>query len=238
MMMKNLALICFMGCLAQSTWAADINTLQNLGQAEFKLFSEDLGAALSYKSATPSEPLGVTGFEVSVGVSSTKMENSGLWTKASGSSMGNLVIPKLYVYKGLPFNIDVAAFYSPVPTTNIKLAGMELRYALLEGGVAVPAVAIRGAMSKLSGVDQLSLDTKSVDISVSKGFVMFTPYAGVGSVWIDSTPNGVPTLAKESFRQGKIFAGVNMNLGFSNFLIEYDKTGSSASYTAKLGFRF
>ena len=237
-MKRNLALVCTLGCLAQPVWAANINTLQNLGQAEFKLFSEDLGAALSYKSATPAEPLGVTGFELSVGVTSTEMKNSQLWTKATGSSKGNLIVPKLFIYKGLPFNIDVAAFYSPVPTTNIKLAGLEVRYAILEGGVAMPAVAIRGAMTKLSGVDQLSFDTRSMDISISKGFAILTPYAGVGSVWVDSTPNGVAGLANESFQQGKVFGGVNINLGISNFLIEYDKTGSSASYTAKMGFRF
>jgi len=87
-------------------------------------------------------------------------------------------------------------------------------------------------------VDQLSFDTRSMDISISKGFAILTPYAGVGSVWVDSTPNGVAGLANESFQQGKVFGGVNINLGISNFLIEYDKTGSSASYTAKMGFRF
>ncbi len=237
-MKKYFALIYILGCFTQPAWAADINTLQSLGQAEFRLFSEDLGAALSYKSATPAEPLGITGFELSVGVTSTEMKSSQLWTKATGSSKGNLIVPKLFIYKGLPFNIDIAAFYSPVPTTNIKLAGLELRYAVLEGGVAMPAIAVRGAMTRLSGVDQLSLNTKSMDISISKGFAIFTPYAGVGSVWVDSTPNGVATLASESFHQGKFFGGVNINVGISNFLIEYDKTGSSASYTAKLGFRF
>lgn len=237
-MKKNMALIGVLGCLAHPAWAANINTLQNLGQAEFKLFSEDLGAALSYKSATPAEPLGVTGFELSVGVTSTEMKSSQLWTKATGSSMSNMILPKLYLYKGLPFNIDVAAFYSQVPTTNINLAGFELRYAILEGGVAMPAVAVRGSATKLSGVNQLSLSTRSLDVSVSKGFAVFTPYAGIGTVWVESTPNGVPLLAKESFRQGKAFAGLNINMGLTNILVEYDKTGSSASYTAKLGFRF
>ena len=134
-------------------------------------------------------------------------------------------------------NIDVGAFYSSVPSTNIKLYGGELRYAVLEGGVASPAVAIRGSISKLSGVDQLSFSSKGLDVSISKGFAMFTPYAGVGSVWVDSTPNGVG-LDKESFRQSKVFAGGNLNFGLMNFALEYDKTGSAPSYSAKLGFRF
>lgn len=237
-MKRNLALMCVLGCFAQPVWAANINTLQLLTQPEFKLFSEDLGAALSYKSATPAAPLGITGFEMGFGLTSTKMKNPQLWTQATGSSLKSIILPKLYIYKGLPFNIDVAAFYSRVPTTNIKLTGLELRYAILEGGVASPAVAVRGAMTKLSGVNQLALSTKNLDVSISKGFAIFTPYAGVGSVWVDSTPNGAGSLTKETFSQSKIFAGANINMGFSNFVIEYDKTGSSTTYGAKLGFRF
>lgn len=238
--MKKLALLCVIGCFTQPVLAANINTLQLLSQPQFRLFSEDLGAALSYKSVTPAAPLGVTGFEMGVGVTTTKMNAPQLWTTVTGggSSLNSMILPKLHIYKGLPFNIDVAAFYSRVPTTNIKLTGLELRYAILEGGVASPAVAVRGSTTRLSGVDQLALSTKNLDVSISKGFAMFTPYAGIGSVWVDSTPNGAGTLTKETFRQSKIFAGANINMGFSNFALEYDKTGTSTSYSAKLGFRF
>lgn len=238
-MKKSLSLLCVLGCFAQPVWAANISTLGALAQSEFKLFSEDLGAALSYKAVTPPAPLGITGFELGLEVTSTEMKNSALWTTATngGKALNSLIVPKLHVFKGLPLGIDVGAFYSAIPTTNIKLIGGELRYAILEGGVALPAVGIRGSMSKLSGVEQLSFNTKGLDVSISKGFAMFTPYAGVGTVWIDSTPNGVG-LAKETFRQSKVFAGGNFNLGLVNLALEYDKTGAAASYSAKMGFRF
>ncbi|MEO8332486.1 MAG: hypothetical protein ABI479_08625 [Gallionella sp.] len=238
-MKKSLSLLCVLGCFVQPVWAANITTLQNLGQSNFKLFSEDLGSALSYKAVTPPTPLGVTGFDLGLEVTSTKMQNSALWSTATngGSALNSIIVPKLHVFKGLPLNIDVGAFYSAIPTTNIKLYGGELRYAILEGGVALPAVGIRGALTKLSGVSQLDLSTKSLDVSVSKGFAIFTPYAGVGTVWVDSTPN-VGGLTKESFRQNKFFVGGNLNFGLVNLALEYDKTGSAPSYSAKLGFRF
>jgi hypothetical protein len=152
-----------------------------------------------------------------------------------------MILPKLHIHKGLPFDIDVGAFYSAVPTTNIKLYGGELRYAILDGGMAVPAIAIRGAMSKLSGVDQLDLSTSSLDISISKGFAMFTPYAGVGTVWVTSTPDAdaaTTGLLEEKFQLAKTFAGININLGITNIAVEYDKTGEAASTSVKLGFRF
>lgn len=237
-MKKNIAMLCVLGCFTSPAWAANINTLGNLGQSEFKLFSEDLSAALSYKAVTPTAPLGVTGFDLGVEVTSTEMKNSALWAKASGLSRNSLVLPKLHVYKGLPMSFDVGAFYSAVPSTNIRFYGGELRYALVKGDMALPAVGIRGAITKLTGVDQLSLWTKNLDISVSKGFVMFTPYAGVGSVWTDSTPNGVAGLVKESLHQSKIFVGGNLNLGLTNLALEIDKTGSAQSVSAKVGVRF
>lgn len=239
-MKKKLALVCVLGCLAQPVFAANnIDTLQNLAQAEFKLFSEDLGSALSYKAITPAEPTGVTGFDLGIEVTSTEMKSSQLWVKATGSSLDTMILPKLHIHKGLPLGIDFGAFYSAVPSTNITLYGGELRYAILDGGVAVPAIAIRGAMSKLSGVDQLNLSTSSLDISISKGFAMFTPYAGVGTVWVTSTPDTTTTtLAEEKFQQAKTFGGININFGFTNFAIEYDKTGEAASTSVKLGFRF
>ena len=239
-MKKKLALVCALGCLAQPAFAA--NNIDNLGallQPDFRLFSEDLGSALSYKPITPAEPTGVTGFDLGIEVTSTEMKNSQLWVKATGNSLDSMILPKLHIHKGLPFDIDVGAFYSAVPSTNIKLYGGELRYAILDGGMAVPAIAIRGAMSKLSGVDQLDLSTSSLDISISKGFAMFTPYAGVGTVWVTSKPDATTTtLLEEKFQQAKTFAGININFGITNIAIEYDKTGEAASTSAKIGFRF
>jgi len=239
-MKKNLSLLCVLGCFAQPVWAANISTLGSLNQSQFELFSEDMGSALSYKAVTPPAPLGVTGFDLGLEATSTKMQNPALWSTATngGSALNSMIVPKLHVFKGLPLNIDVGAFYSAVPSTNIKLYGGELRYAILEGGVALPAVGIRGALTKLTGVSQLALSTKSLDVSVSKGFAMFTPYAGIGRVWVDSTPDAASGLRKETFQQGKVFVGGNLNFGLMNFALEYDKTGSAPSYSAKLGFRF
>jgi hypothetical protein len=239
-MKKLLPLFCLLGLAAQPAYAANISNLQALGQADFRAMSEDLGSALSYKPITPAEPLGVTGFDLGIEVTSTKMTKSEqAWKTAtnSTSSLGNLYVPKLHITKGLPFDIDVGAFYAAIPTTNVKLTGFELRYAPIPGGVATPAVAIRGSYTKMSGVDQLDFNTKGLDVSISKGFAMFTPYAGVGQVWVNSKAN-VGTLTAESFTQSKVFAGININLGLTNIALEGDKTGGTSSYGMKLGFRW
>lgn len=217
--------------------AGDI-TIGGLNQSDFRLFSEDLGAALSYKPLTPAEPLGITGFDLGIAATGTKLENNTVFQQAGASDISTAVVPSLRLNKGLPFGIDIGAMAGGVPGTDIRVWGAELRYAILQGGVAVPAIGIRGSYTKLAGVDQLDFDTKGMDLSISKGFAFFTPYAGVGRVWAASTPKDVPTLSKESFALTKVFVGANLNFGLTNIALEGDRTGDATSYGLKLGFRF
>lgn len=216
----------------------DIDRLGDLAQSEFRLLSEDLGAALSYKALAPAEPLGITGFDVGIEATATDMEHSALFDKASsGSGFSTLPVAKLHLHKGLPFNFDVGAFLSTAPDSNIRLFGAELRYAFLEGGVAMPAIAVRGTYTRLTGVDQLDFDTRGVELTISKGFAMLTPYAGIGRVWTTSAPD-VAFLAEEDFSQDKYYVGANLNFGLMNLAVEGDKTGDAASYGLKLGLRW
>ncbi len=243
-MKKLLPLLLLIAGFSQSASAAGLSALNALTAPQFRLLSEDLGSALSYKPVTPATPLGITGFDIGVEVTATDISKSGavLKTASAGTiEVTTLVIPKVHIAKGLPFGLDVAASMVIVPTTDIKVMGAELRYAILRGGLALPAVAVRAAMTKMSGIDALAFNTKSVDISISKGFLMLTPYIGVGQVWVNNTANvkglnGV-TL-DESFSQGKVFAGANLNLGLMNFAVEGDQTGGASSYSFKFGFRW
>jgi hypothetical protein len=238
--MKKLLVLAAALSIAQPAMAGNIN-LSTLGgvQSDFRNLSEDLGSALSYKAISPAESMGITGFDVGVEVTSTKLAKSAAkWKTLTGTDMSSVYVPKLHITKGLPLDIDIGAFASTIPTTGINLFGGELKYAVLPGSIALPAVAIRGSLTKLSGVKQLTLDTKSVDVSISKGFAMFTPYAGVGQVWTTSTPDAALGLKAEKFTQNKTFVGANLNFGLTNFAAEYDKTGSAESYNFKFGFRF
>jgi hypothetical protein len=214
----------------------DFTQLKTLNQSEFHRLATDFTSVSSYKGVTPAAPLGITGFDIGGELSSTQLGNSAVWKKA-GADVSTLFVPKIHVHKGLPFNIDVGASLSAVPDSDIKLFGMEARYALIEGGVAMPAVAIRGAYTKLSGVSQFSANTKSVELLASKGFVMFTPYVGIGRVWGAVTPN-VGGLQKVSPTANKLFAGINANLGLVNLGAELDRTGDNDTVSIKVGFRW
>ena len=219
--------------------AASFNTLDALNQDQFKQLSENIAASAQFKGITPTEPLGIIGFDVGLSLSYTGIEVASIFDEASEGDfdVSGLVLPRLTIHKGLPFGIDVGVSATGAPGTDIKILGAEVRYALLEGGVATPAVGIRASGSVLQGVDQLDMTNIGLDISASKGFLVFTPYAGVGVVRTTSTPIDAETLEEETLSQTKVFAGLNLNLGF-NFTLEADKTGDYTSYSAKAGFRF
>lgn len=229
-----------LGLALPAARAADINSLQLLSQAEFRLLSEDLGAALSFKPMIPSEGLGLTGFDIGFGVTGTQLAHRDIWQKAAGGSEPPSIVPVPFarVHKGLPLNIDIGATVSAVPSTDIKLYGGEVRWAVLPGSTATPAVALRASLTRMRGVDQLGLRTVGFDVSVSKGFAFLTPYAGIGTVQVRSKPAAASGLATESFNQTKFFAGANINLGLANVALEADRTGDTNSYGVKLGFRF
>jgi hypothetical protein len=229
-----------MGVAVTTAQAADdINSLGALTQAEFKNLSEDLASATSYKGLTPAEPLGITGFDIGIEVTSTSLQYADAFDKAcSGCGLDNLVIPKLHLHKGLPMGFDVGLMYASTSNTNVTLTGVELRYANIEGGLSMPAVATRFSWSRLDGVDDLSLESKGIDVSVSKGFAMFTPYVGIGYNWVTSEPSASTGLDDEDFTQTKYFVGMNINTGFINFDLEMDDTGGAQTIGGKVGFRF
>ena len=224
---------------AAPLFAQQVDQLQVIDQAEFRLLSEDLGGALAYRAQTPTAPLGTTGFDIGVGLTLARIRNAGILERVTSDSASETIpVPSLRIHKGLPLGFDVGLIYAAIPGSNLEYIGGELRYALVLGGVAAPAIGVRGNLTKLRGVDQLEVDTRGLDISISKGFAVLTPYAGVGRVWVESEPRGVPGLAKEEFELDQVFLGVGFKLALFNINLEADRTGDVEGFSVKAGLRF
>ena len=225
--------------LAMPAWAQDIDRIQVLTQQEFRLLSEDLGGALSYRPQIPTTPLGITGFDIGIAVTGAKLNNEEIFERAtSDDAPSTLPIPTLRAHKGLPFGFDIGLMYAQIPGSDIKYYGGELKYAFVSGNVALPAIGLRGSFTKVSGIEQIDFDTRSLDLSISKGFVVATPYAGIGRVWVNSDPKGTAGLRKEDFELDKFFLGVGLKFGLFNLNLEGDRTGDVSAFSAKVGLRF
>ncbi|MGH8306811.1 MAG: hypothetical protein ACRER0_00905 [Gammaproteobacteria bacterium] len=217
----------------------DINNLPALTQSQFHDLSADLGAVLSFKQLQSAAPEGITGFDLGLDVSATNLAHQSTWnTATNGSDVSTIPMARLRVSKGLPFGFDVGGFYSFATNSNIKAYGADLRYAILDGSTLMPALGLRAAFSHLSGVSQLGFNTKSLDLTVSKGFGPFTPYAGIGRVWINSTPDASTGLRDESFTADEGFVGLAVSLAVVNIALEANRTAGNNTYSLKLGFGF
>lgn len=219
------------------TQAKDLELIGG-SQADFRNISKDIVATIDYKALGPAEAGGLTGFSVGTFATYVTVDNEASWTTATGEDIDELGLVGIQANKGLPFDIDVGAYFSAIPTTSVKVYGAELRYAFLPGSAVLPAVAIRGTYSKLTGIDNFDVDSKSVDLSVSKGFAFVTPYAGVGRVFGTSDPDASSGLTKEDIEATKLFAGVRFGFGLFEMTPEYTRIGDNNAYNLRLGLGF
>jgi len=216
--------------------AGDFTNLGALSQQEFRLLSEDLGAAFSYKGVTPAKRLGPVGFDIGIEVTQTDVENSAVFAKAGAGDQSKILTPKLHVNVGLFAGIDLGAFLGGSSDLDASVFGMDARFALMEDTLTTPAIALRLSGTRTNGME-VRVGTVAADLMVSKTFTAITPYAGVGFARISAKPH-VTTLGDESFNKSRVFGGLNLNLAIANFAIEAEKMGDNTSYTAKIGVRF
>lgn len=225
--------------LALPAWAQKLDNLQSLSQEEFRLMSEDLASAFSYRPMAAAAPLGFPGFDLGVGLTGVKLKNPELIDRASSDEVDDtLVIPTLRARVGLPLGFDVGATYSQVPSSDITFYGGEIKWAFVPGDTIWPALGVRANATRVSGVTQWNLDTRGLDVSISKGFWFATPYAGLGRVYAKSDPKGTAGLKEESFSANKAFVGLSLKFLVVDFNLEADKTGDVSAYSFKLSLRF
>jgi hypothetical protein len=213
-----------------------------LTQSMFRDLSEEIGLAVAYRPIAPAEPLGLLGFDIGVEVTAVNIDSSeAFWSSVNPDLPSYLAFPKLHAQKGLPFGIDVGFVYTKLPSSNVGMYGGEVKWAILKGTVATPALALRGTYTTLTGVDTLDVSTYGADLSVSKGFGPLTPYAGIGEVWINSSSNaqavGLVPLANESLSESHFFVGTKWSILLLSFALEADFAKVPAySFRVGLGF--
>lgn len=217
--------------------AGDLPNIGSLAREQFRLLSEDLGAALSYKGVTPATALGPWGFDLGLELSATDVKNSDIFRLAGGGSTDTLFVPKLHIYKGLGAGFDLGGFVAAAPDVDATLWGLDLRYAIVQDTLTTPAVAMRISGTRTSDIGSLRISTYGADVMVSKRLTLATPYAGAGIVRIESNASGTG-LAEETFNKGRYFGGVNLNFAIINLAFEAERLGDNTTLSAKVGWRF
>ncbi|HSW13866.1 MAG TPA: hypothetical protein VLI06_13565 [Solimonas sp.] len=207
-------------------------------QRDFRSISEDITAALNYKALGPAEATGITGIGIGVIASYVEVDDTSAWQNVTGEDVDAVGMAGVVVRKGLPLGLDVGAFYASVPGADADLYGGELRWAILEGGVAEPALAVRGSFTRASGIDDFDYEAYGLDVSVSKGFTFLTPYAGYGYVWSEVDPHGTAGLEKEEVDGGRFFAGLRIGIALLDITPEYEHIEGRDAFNLLLGLSF
>ena len=189
-MRKGLWIVCSL-LVVHLANAQDFGFSASITQEEFKAFAREMGTALWFSPGAPAESLGITGFDISADVVLTDMSNGEtFWQHMTlGDPDSTLMATRIHAQKGLPFGVDVGMMWTDFRDTNGGAWGVEAKYAILEGSTVMPAVTVRGSYSRLTGVDDFDMSTMGVDLMVSKGFLMVTPYGGISLARIKASPN-------------------------------------------------
>ena len=217
---RRTALLLAAGLSLASTSAwADANdlVLSRLGQevgmgvvgsnAQFRSMASELGVALAPRLTEPADTLGFGGFHFVADVAVTSINgDADYWRVLEEPGSGSLTTTGIFVKKGiwLPLpSFEVGAGAIRLGQSHVWASQAYVKFALQEGyqDLPIPSVAVRGAVSRMMGSEQLDLTVASLDLSASKdfgiaGMFKVSPYGGLNWLFIvprseviDKTPH-------------------------------------------------
>jgi len=228
--------------LAASLAFADEYEIQSsLTQDQFKSLTKEMGLMVTPTPNSPAEPLKTFGFDVALETSVIDIkQDEGHWKNAwdNGDPDGMTMVNRVHIQKGFPFGLDLGVSVSK--GTNIPFTALtgEVKYALLKGTVATPALSVKGSYTRVFGLDDISLQTLSAGVYVSKGFLMLTPYAGAETVFTMASDDSGNDLDDENTNSVRGLAGLQVS-PFPFLVINAEvAVGTVTQYGLKAGVRF
>lgn len=160
----------------------------DLSLSEFRQFAREGGMVVRFQQLAPAATLGAGRLQISAGYTATPINDSdGAWNDTFSHPdaehwLGNSQqFPRLVVRYGLTDSIDLGAWGSVNPESNYGFAGVDAKVAILRQNAGAPvSVAVRPSVTMLIGPSELWFGNLSADLTVSRNFWGFEPYAGVG----------------------------------------------------------
>ncbi len=163
-------------------------------QTAFRRLAGEYGYAIAPALHAPAETLGYAGFYLGLEgwltIINAGTERENVWYRGTEDKNPDdvLFVSAIHVRKGLPFSFELGTSFSYVAATEQVLLGADIRWALIEGYRTdwrgyFPDIAVRGAVNRLMGEDELDMTVWSFDASISRpwaisGMMTITPFAG------------------------------------------------------------
>lgn len=216
-----------------------------LTQAEWRTFVQQVGPISVFKSLAPAEPLGRMNFVVEIDAGRTPIDqhnpawiNTFVHPDAECPLGDEIFIPTLRARMGLTDRMDVGASWIKAPEGNYGLVSGEVKYLLSQESESLPATAIRGDITILTGVDDFNLHVYGIDLIASKIYWVFTPYVGLrGALASGTVTTSKVRLDTETLPFVQGFVGVSCSVWMMNLAAEYNVSHVN-TFTAAVGFKF
>ena len=212
--------------------AGDFAPHPGLTPAEFEQFVDVMAESMAMPTG-PWKAMGVPGFEVVLLGAWVEADSSTSWWQntmpGTTDQMGGLTSYSLLGRVGLPWGLDLGAQVGDVAGETFWSA--EIRKELLDGSGVKPALGLRGTYSSLGG--PAAVDVYTLDLGISKRFVLFEPFGSVGYRWAEGSASwGDPEPEKHSVDTGgAVFAaGVDLALPLLRFRLELRQGAETAVF--------
>lgn len=186
-MLRLLPVVLLIAVVTAVPCAGEIRFEPQFTVSELTELSEAIGDALAFPNLGPAAASGVTGFEILAAGGGPRVDSSSSWWRygVQGSTTAGLMAGgRGIIRKGLPLRLDVGAQYGTL--LGERFWGVEARWALLEGGVIEPGLAVRASYSRLEPSDVMQVEVSEVQLVLSKGFTLLTPYVAGGYRRVES----------------------------------------------------
>lgn len=202
----------------------------SLTQAQWKTFVQQVGPIVTFKSLASAEPLGKMNFNVAIDMGRSPVDQHNLaWINTfvhpdANCPLGDVIsVPTIRARMGVSDRMDIGAYWTTAPDANYGMVGGEIKYRLEQESEELPAVAVGGTATILTGVPDFDVSVYSIDLIASKKIAMFSPYVGVRGNLI----SGTETTSKVSLKSERLFfaqgyAGVSSSLWIFSLAAEYN----------------
>lgn len=238
--MKKLLVFAIM-MVCSVAFAGDFGLQAGLTQDQFKDLTKEIGLAVTPTPNSPAEPLKTIGFDVALETAVIDIsDGDDFWKGAwdDNDPDGMLMLYRVHAQKGFPFGLDLGASITKGANIDLTAVTGEVKYALLKGTVATPAISVKASYTKVFGLEDIDLQTLSAGAYISKGILMFTPYGGVESVLTMASDDSDNDLDNETTASYRALAGLQFS-PIPLFVINAEMAvGTVTQYGLKAAIRF
>lgn len=196
-----------------------------LTKAELKDFAGEVGSVLRFRQLGDPAPLGRGKVDVGIQFANTPFNDA---------------MPRVAARFGVSDRIDFGAWGGFNSASNWGLAGVDTTIALLTQGPGRPVtVSLRPSITSLIGPSEVWVGNASIDLSVTRSFRDFSPYAGVATTGSAAIERSKDIDLDPVVSDGGSLAYVGLSYRWRAVIAAAEvEKGTRVSYGFRIGTRF